>query len=52
MSNYTDQEVHELKRENQNLKEKVMVLEGKETELRRLIAYLNKLGPKPPNMEP
>lgn len=42
-----DSEALELRRENEALRGKVETLEAKERELRALIAYLNKLGPKP-----
>lgn len=45
-------EIDALRRENGDLQGKLTVAEGKERELRALISYLNKLGPKPENMAP
>lgn len=45
-------ELAELRKENGDLKEQIMVKDGKEKELRALISFLNKLGPKPENMLP
>lgn len=44
--------MEQLKKENQKLRDDVIVKTAKEKELRDLISYLNKLGPKPFNMEP
>lgn len=45
-------EVAALSRENGDLKGEIAVKDGKERELRALISYLNKLGPRPENMTP
>lgn len=45
-------EVNELMRENAKLKGELEVAAAKERELRALIAYLNKIGPKPAEMNP
>lgn len=45
-------EIAALARENGDLKGEIVVKDAKERELRALISYLNKLGPKPENMTP
>lgn len=40
-------EIATLRRENGDLLGKITIAEAKEKELRRLISYLNGLGPKP-----
>lgn len=49
---FTHQHMQELLKENSKLKDELTVLQGKERELRGLIAYLNNLGPKPDNLNP
>ena len=48
----TPQELYDCQQENAKLQDKIIILEAKERELRALISYLNKLGPKPENMNP
>ncbi len=46
------QELSELRKEVGQLRSDALVAVAKERELRALISYLNKLGPRPENMTP